>query len=158
MVFMVASILFFFVCLYPFLSQPFSLGVILFFVTMLMKILFSELISSWVGMLLFLIYVGGVLVMFVFVISFLPNISFPFMSFFFCFSGVVSGMFLMGEDMKSELILSGFESFKFSFFFLEGVSVSLYMGLIMVLFMILVAVSVLCFSQKNSMRGYQNYV
>nr|YP_009489707.1 NADH dehydrogenase subunit 6 [Falcidens halanychi]AWH02143.1 NADH dehydrogenase subunit 6 [Falcidens halanychi] len=142
---------------FPLLSQPFSLGVMLFSVASLLSLLFSGVLSSWVGMILFLIYVGGMLVMFIFVISFLPNISFPFVSFFISFiMAVFLSLLIGGFNFYSWFVLkSEVETLYLSNFFLDSANLSVYLGLVSILFVILVGVATLCFSQKNTMRGYK---
>ena len=56
--------------------QPLSLGFILARVTLSVRVLLSLVTFSWYGYLLFLVYIGGLLVMFMYVIRLIPNLIF----------------------------------------------------------------------------------
>ncbi|CAJ1129313.1 Hypothetical predicted protein (mitochondrion) [Octopus vulgaris] len=58
------------------LIQPLSLGFMIMLVSIFMSILISFFIYSWYGYMLFLVYVGGLLVMFMYIISLIPNLIF----------------------------------------------------------------------------------
>merc|ERR1712002_554994 len=56
--------------------QPLSLGFMLMLLTFCVRSLISLLTFSWYGYLLFLVYIGGLLVIFIYVISLIPNLIF----------------------------------------------------------------------------------
>nr|YP_008855167.1 NADH dehydrogenase subunit 6 [Sepia aculeata]AHA82376.1 NADH dehydrogenase subunit 6 [Sepia aculeata] len=56
--------------------QPLSLGFMLMLNVMCIGALMGLLVFSWYGYVLFLIYVGGMLVMFMYIISLVPNLIF----------------------------------------------------------------------------------
>lgn len=58
------------------LIQPLRLGFIIILVRIFMRILISFFIYSWYGYILFLVYVGGLLVIFIYIISLIPNLIF----------------------------------------------------------------------------------
>nr|YP_010119557.1 NADH dehydrogenase subunit 6 [Ficus variegata Roding, 1798]QRB78540.1 NADH dehydrogenase subunit 6 [Ficus variegata Roding, 1798] len=60
----------------PLMSQPLSLGLVIMFLTLLMCFVSAIMISSWYSYILFLIYVGGLLVMFAYVAALSPNVLF----------------------------------------------------------------------------------
>nr|YP_010241745.1 NADH dehydrogenase subunit 6 [Strombus pugilis]QTI82433.1 NADH dehydrogenase subunit 6 [Strombus pugilis] len=62
--------------LLPLMAQPLSLGLVIMLLTLMMCCLSALLISSWYGYILFLIYVGGLLVMFAYVAALSPNVLF----------------------------------------------------------------------------------
>merc|ERR1711893_171451 len=79
----------------PFFIQPLSLGFFLLISSFLITGLLVFFISSWFGIVLFLIYVGAVLVIFSYILVLIPNIySFSFKVFFF-FSFLFFLFFLM---------------------------------------------------------------
>nr|WMC21042.1 NADH dehydrogenase subunit 6 [Chtenopteryx canariensis] len=89
--------------------QPLSLGFMLMMMTLCTSSLIGMLIFSWYGYLLFLVYIGGLLVMFMYVISLVPNLIFlsskVFLYFFVIFFGfLVMNFFisksLVGVDIK----------------------------------------------------------
>nr|YP_010400287.1 NADH dehydrogenase subunit 6 [Purpura persica]UQS75986.1 NADH dehydrogenase subunit 6 [Purpura persica] len=62
--------------LLPFMSQPLSLGLVVMVSTLFMCLVSAMTLSSWYGYILFLIYVGGLLVMFAYVAALSPNVLF----------------------------------------------------------------------------------
>nr|QQV69869.1 NADH dehydrogenase subunit 6 [Opisthoteuthis sp. JN-2021] len=71
--------------------QPLSLGFMLMILSIISSMMVSFISYSWYGYMLFLVYVGGMLVMFMYVISLIPNTLFFsmkgvffFFLFFFC--------------------------------------------------------------------------
>nr|YP_010454065.1 NADH dehydrogenase subunit 6 [Euprymna brenneri]QXJ42042.1 NADH dehydrogenase subunit 6 [Euprymna brenneri] len=83
--------------------QPLSLGFMLMNMVFIVSILMSMIVFSWYGYLLFLVYVGGMLVMFMYVISLIPNFIFlsgkVFFYFFSIFFSFVLVNFFMLKDM-----------------------------------------------------------
>lgn len=53
--------------------NPLSMGVSILFIALTVAILFSYSISSWIAFLIFLIYIGGMLVIFSYFVSLTPN-------------------------------------------------------------------------------------
>jgi len=53
--------------------NPLSIGVSILFIALTVAILFSYSISSWIAFLIFLIYIGGILVIFSYFVSLTPN-------------------------------------------------------------------------------------
>lgn len=64
------------VLIFPLITQPLSLGLSIILATLFLCILRRILISRWYAYILFLIYVGGLLVIFAYVASLAPNILF----------------------------------------------------------------------------------
>nr|YP_010400365.1 NADH dehydrogenase subunit 6 [Drupina grossularia]UQS76064.1 NADH dehydrogenase subunit 6 [Drupina grossularia] len=62
--------------LLPLMAQPLSLGLVIMLCTLLMCMVSAITLSSWYGYILFLIYVGGLLVMFAYVAALSPNVLF----------------------------------------------------------------------------------
>nr|APB92054.1 NADH dehydrogenase subunit 6 [Montfortula punctata] len=60
----------------PMLSAPLSLGLIVIMLSGVMCLLIGLTPSSWYGYILFLIYIGGLLVMFIYVSAITPNVVF----------------------------------------------------------------------------------
>nr|YP_010610691.1 NADH dehydrogenase subunit 6 [Opisthoteuthis massyae]WAP91459.1 NADH dehydrogenase subunit 6 [Opisthoteuthis massyae]WAP91485.1 NADH dehydrogenase subunit 6 [Opisthoteuthis massyae] len=73
--------------------QPLSLGFMLMVISILSSVVVSLISYSWYGYMLFLVYVGGMLVMFMYVISLIPNTLFistkGFILFFLFFFSVL---------------------------------------------------------------------
>nr|AOR07213.1 NADH dehydrogenase subunit 6 [Mesenchytraeus solifugus] len=53
--------------------NPLTLGLLILFLALLLSISFSMSMSSWVALLIFLIYIGGMLVMFSYFVAITPN-------------------------------------------------------------------------------------
>ena len=62
--------------LLPLMAQPLRLGLVIIVLTLIICCLRALLISSWYGYILFLIYVGGLLVIFAYVAALSPNVLF----------------------------------------------------------------------------------
>nr|YP_010610626.1 NADH dehydrogenase subunit 6 [Opisthoteuthis californiana]WAP91381.1 NADH dehydrogenase subunit 6 [Opisthoteuthis californiana] len=77
--------------------QPLSLGLMLMVISIMSSVVVSFISYPWYGYMLFLVYVGGMLVMFTYVISLIPNILFlslkGFSLFFFFFFSVLLMMY-----------------------------------------------------------------
>nr|BCQ06397.1 NADH dehydrogenase subunit 6 [Cellana nigrolineata] len=69
----ISSILLSMILMTPMMMQPMSLGLNLMLVISLTSIFMASFISTWYSYMLFLIYVGGLLVMFAYVASIIPN-------------------------------------------------------------------------------------
>nr|YP_009092238.1 NADH dehydrogenase subunit 6 [Scutopus ventrolineatus]AHI45701.1 NADH dehydrogenase subunit 6 [Scutopus ventrolineatus] len=146
----------FFVFMFPFMLQPLSLGILLISTACSMSVIFSVMWSSWLGLILFLMYIGGLLVMFVFVISFLESklffFSVKFISFLLWagFSVVVFNKMVVG----SSFFLNSCELWSNSQMLLGSMSFSIYVGVVMLLFAMLVIVVYICGVSKGSIRGF----
>nr|YP_010718884.1 NADH dehydrogenase subunit 6 [Onychoteuthis compacta]WDQ44487.1 NADH dehydrogenase subunit 6 [Onychoteuthis compacta] len=85
--------------------QPLSLGFMLMLLTLCISGLVGMITFSWYGYLLFLVYIGGLLVMFMYVISLIPNLIFlsskVFSYFFFIFFMFMLANFFVSKDMIS---------------------------------------------------------
>nr|AHA47368.1 NADH dehydrogenase subunit 6 [Idiosepius hallami] len=84
--------------------QPLSLG----FMLMVMVLISSSVISfisfSWYGYLLFLVYVGGMLVMFMYVISLIPNLIFLSNKVIIYLFFIFMGFFMMNYFITKEFM------------------------------------------------------
>ncbi len=88
--------------------QPLRLGFILILIVTCVGGIVRILVFSWYGYLLFLVYVGGILVMFMYVISLIPNLIFlsnkVFIYFFFILFGfMIINYFVMKEVIREEI-------------------------------------------------------
>nr|UAA82786.1 NADH dehydrogenase subunit 6 [Tarebia granifera] len=153
------------VFLFPLMAQPLSLGLSIMFSTLLLCLLVGLYLSSWYGYILFLIYVGGLLVMFVYVAALSPNIL---------FSGIKPFFFLMGTQilMSPILFYSMFSDFSTLSLTLEsqgsllnmktlGIElvspslISVLMGLGIILLINLVVVVKICYYRHSALRPYK---
>merc|ERR1712048_1251973 len=62
--------------LLPLMAQPLSLGIIIMISSLFLCVLTALTLSSWYAYILFLIYVGGLLVIFAYVAALSPNVLF----------------------------------------------------------------------------------
>nr|YP_009925551.1 NADH dehydrogenase subunit 6 [Tanea lineata]QNH82274.1 NADH dehydrogenase subunit 6 [Tanea lineata] len=152
------------VFLFPLMAQPLSLGLSIMISTLLMCMLTAMLLSSWYGYILFLIYVGGLLVMFAYVSALSPNVLFSGMGalVFFTFTVVLTLItlyFYMFGDMS--LI-----SYSFDFSQLKSLKMygnqlvsshttSILIGLGTILLINLVVVVKICYYQQASLRPFK---
>nr|YP_009169452.1 NADH dehydrogenase subunit 6 [Galeodea echinophora]AKL90649.1 NADH dehydrogenase subunit 6 [Galeodea echinophora] len=150
--------------LLPLMAQPLSLGLTIMFSTLMMCSISAMLLSSWYGYILFLIYVGGLLVMFAYVAALSPNILFGSgNSLIFCFfmSLLLGSMTFMCPliDFPSLEYMSLYSKSKFlKMYGTEMVSpqmISILIGLAVILLINLVVVVKICFYQHASLRPFK---
>nr|YP_009093868.1 NADH dehydrogenase subunit 6 [Marisa cornuarietis]AIT57576.1 NADH dehydrogenase subunit 6 [Marisa cornuarietis] len=149
--------------MFPLMMQPLSLGLVLMFSTLLMCILSGLFLSSWYAYILFLIYVGGLLVMFAYVAALMPNMLFMSKNsgFFFLALQIPLIYFFYSHMFKTlkTISYSDFNKFKMvSYFGLEFVSplmISVFIGLAIILLANLVAVVKICYYYRSSLRPYK---
>nr|YP_010718866.1 NADH dehydrogenase subunit 6 [Gonatopsis borealis]WDQ44469.1 NADH dehydrogenase subunit 6 [Gonatopsis borealis] len=84
--------------------QPLSLGFMLMMMTLFVSGLIGMITFSWYGYLLFLVYIGGLLVMFMYVISLIPNLIFLSSKVFMYFFIMFFGFFMMNFFVTKELV------------------------------------------------------
>lgn len=71
----------------PIISQPITLGLTLLLLTLIAAVMVAFTARSWIGYIVFIIYIGGVLVIFAYVSALTPNLIFrTSRSFYFIFS------------------------------------------------------------------------
>nr|YP_010936462.1 NADH dehydrogenase subunit 6 [Morula spinosa]WKW54915.1 NADH dehydrogenase subunit 6 [Morula spinosa] len=149
--------------LLPLMSQPLSLGMVIMVSTLLICITTAVTLSSWYAYILFLIYVGGLLVMFAYVAALSPNVLFGsgaplafflvvllfFVIFFF------NNMFV---DLSSLSSFDNLSSMKFlKTYGSEMVSphmMSILIGLAIILLINLIVVVKICYYTHASLRPF----
>nr|AXA45359.1 NADH dehydrogenase subunit 6 [Toxicochlespira sp. MNHN IM 2013-9841] len=157
---LISSMLF----LLPLMSQPLSLGLVIMISTLFMCITSSMFLSQWYAFILFLIYVGGLLVMFAYVAALSPNVLFsrgtPIM-FMLLISFVLMFFFnfYLFTDMSSLENFNMYTSMKsMKTYGIEMVSpqmISILIGLAIILLVNLVVVVKICFYQQASLRPFE---
>nr|YP_009469110.1 NADH dehydrogenase subunit 6 [Charonia lampas]AOY34916.1 NADH dehydrogenase subunit 6 [Charonia lampas]AVC55724.1 NADH dehydrogenase subunit 6 [Charonia lampas] len=150
--------------LLPLMAQPLSLGLVIMFSTLMMCSVSAMLLSSWYGYILFLIYVGGLLVMFAYVAALSPNVLFGsgtpliFFGLIFLLLGSIMLMYPL-IDFPSLGYLSSYSSFKFlKMYGTEMVCpqmISILIGLAIILLVNLVVVVKICYYQHASLRPFK---
>nr|ART64887.1 NADH dehydrogenase subunit 6 [Cerithidea sinensis] len=153
------------VFLFPLMVQPLSLGLSIMFSTMLLCLAVGILLSSWYGYILFLIYVGGLLVMFAYVAALSPNVLFGgsgsvmFLIFTQFFVPVImfNSMFLDLSDL-SPLLSSREMLTNMKILGIELVSpslISVLVGLGVILLINLIVVVKICYYQRSTLRPFK---
>nr|QTT61309.1 NADH dehydrogenase subunit 6 [Tritia incrassata] len=151
--------------LLPLMMQPLSLGLVVMISTLLMCFISAITLSSWYGYILFLIYVGGLLVMFAYVAALSPNVLFgkgtPMIFFGVTMLPIsVVFYFLPLVDMSSLSYLSIFSDMKFlKIYGIEMVApqmISILIGLALILLINLIVVVKICYYQQASLRPFSS--
>nr|YP_514805.1 NADH dehydrogenase subunit 6 [Sepia officinalis]BAE80071.1 NADH dehydrogenase subunit 6 [Sepia officinalis] len=96
--------------------QPLSLGFMLMLNMMCVSGLVGFTVFSWYGYLLFLVYVGGLLVMFMYIISLVPNLIFLSSKVVLYFFMIFFSYFLMSYLFMKEMISEEMKSLKLNSF------------------------------------------
>nr|YP_009509782.1 NADH dehydrogenase subunit 6 [Kelletia lischkei]AXF46398.1 NADH dehydrogenase subunit 6 [Kelletia lischkei] len=149
----------------PLMTQPLSLGLVIMMSTLFMCFISAITLSSWYGYILFLIYVGGLLVMFAYVAALSPNVLFgkgtP-MLFFGLLVFPLAAIFYFYPliDLSSIGYLHDFSELKFlKVYGVEMVSpqmISILIGLAIILLINLIVVVKICYYQHASLRPFNN--
>nr|YP_010713529.1 NADH dehydrogenase subunit 6 [Lyncina vitellus]WDA98661.1 NADH dehydrogenase subunit 6 [Lyncina vitellus] len=151
------------VFMFPLMAQPLSLGLSIMISTLLMCALTGMMLSSWYGYILFLIYVGGLLVMFAYVAALSPNIlfgsGFPLLLFFMLLVPLSVAFYLYPvKDFSVMSTLNDYSSFMYLKSFgselISPDSVSILIGLGTILLLNLIVVVKICYYQHASLRPF----
>nr|YP_002970996.1 NADH dehydrogenase subunit 6 [Doryteuthis opalescens]ACS12932.1 NADH dehydrogenase subunit 6 [Doryteuthis opalescens]AJQ21363.1 NADH dehydrogenase subunit 6 [Doryteuthis opalescens] len=145
--------------------QPLSLGLMLMLMVLCVSGLTSMIIFSWYGYLLFLVYVGGMLVMFMYVISLIPNLIFlsnkVFIYFFFIFFGFMMMNFFVMKEFVSVEMKTMF-LFDYNCMSMGGSSVIMmydnffcYVLLAVILLFVLISVVKICYYCEGPLRVFK---
>nr|YP_009503322.1 NADH dehydrogenase subunit 6 [Leucosyrinx sp. MNHN IM 2013-19304]AXA45398.1 NADH dehydrogenase subunit 6 [Leucosyrinx sp. MNHN IM 2013-19304] len=149
----------------PLMGQPLSLGLVIMLSTLWMCVISAMTLSSWYGYILFLIYVGGLLVMFAYVAALSPNVLFgkgtPILLFMVMnILFILTMYFYPMVDLSSISDFSSYNMLKFlKTYGIEMVSpqmISILIGLAVILLINLIVVVKICYYQRASLRPYQN--
>nr|YP_008593230.1 NADH dehydrogenase subunit 6 [Sepia latimanus]BAN81957.1 NADH dehydrogenase subunit 6 [Sepia latimanus] len=145
--------------------QPLSLGFMLMLNVVNVSLLISYLIISWYGYLLFLIYIGGLLVMFMYVISLIPNLIFMSNKVFFYFFVISMSYFFINYFFVKEVINEEIKSFSLndynnmscggSEFIMMFDNFFIYIILGLILFFLLISVVKICYYCEGALRVFK---
>lgn len=142
------SFIFFFSFFLPVFFQPLSLGVAIMILRISISLFIGFIGFSIFGFILFLVFVGGLLVMFGYVIVLIPNMSFGLSSYFFLF--LFFPAFLWSDF---DFFFSGLD---FGFLF-RDFGFLLYLGLALILLFCLIVVVKVCYFHSGSLRPFFSY-
>nr|QHD26810.1 NADH dehydrogenase subunit 6 [Melo melo] len=149
----------------PLMMQPLSLGLTIMLSTLFMCMVSSMTLSSWYGYILFLIYVGGLLVMFAYVAALSPNVLFgsgmPLLVFcLFTILFSVTIWFYPFIDLSFIDNVNNYSNFMLvKVFGVEMVSphmISILIGLALILLINLIVVVKICYYQRASLRPFSS--
>ncbi|YP_112444.1 NADH dehydrogenase subunit 6 (mitochondrion) [Octopus vulgaris] len=147
------------------LIQPLSLGFMIMLVSIFMSILISFFIYSWYGYMLFLVYVGGLLVMFMYIISLIPNLIFfskglimymlvGFLSFFLM--NMISMYYYLDVNMSvMKMMEVKFLSLGMSSLLMSSFNFFCYVFLGVLLLLVLVSVVKICYYCEGPLRVFK---
>lgn len=138
-------------------TNPFGIGLLILFIALLIASFYASLISSWLAFLIFLIYIGGILVIFAYFLALTPNTPISFSS-----SSLISSLTLFLITLlylpslftwripikSSKLIESIFTLYNFS----------ILISLTLILFLSIVVIVKISRSNKGPLRAFISYV
>nr|DBA44315.1 TPA_asm: NADH dehydrogenase subunit 6 [Depressigyra globulus] len=155
------SLSFFFMM--PIMVHPLSLGLCIMFCSLVSCMLVGLLSCAWFGFILFLVFVGGLLVMFAYVSALSPNVYFSggnlffggimlwvitfFVFFWVIFSDSIVVMDSMIDEFEFNKPVMGSK-------FVVPSRISIMVGLGLVLLLNLLAVVKICYYQRGPLRQY----
>nr|AEP39140.1 NADH dehydrogenase subunit 6 [Oncomelania hupensis hupensis] len=152
------------VLMFPLMAQPLSLGLSIMLSTLFLCMSSAMLISSWYAYILFLIYVGGLLVMFAYVAALSPNTLFSgtnVIIFFIVLSAIISIILYTHyfiDPMKTETLNTWVETKKLKTYGIELASphyISILIALGTILLLNLIVVVKICFYQHTPLRPFK---
>lgn len=151
------------VLLLPLITQPLRIGLVIILSTLLICILGGLFFCSWYTYILFLIYIGGLLVIFAYVAALIPNILFSgkkslmffvfiqsFGTYLLSFSITKNSNILTNWDVSSTKML-----FSYALELISSELFSVYIGLALILLLNLVVVVKICYYYYGSLRPYK---
>nr|YP_010350015.1 NADH dehydrogenase subunit 6 [Neritina iris]UOH96885.1 NADH dehydrogenase subunit 6 [Neritina iris] len=147
----------------PMMMQPLSLGLCIMGISLFWCILLGLTYSSWFSYVLFLIYVGGLLVMFVYVAALAPNTLFSSLKSLVGITTMSALLFPLiliytPKDLSflyDNLSLDYYsESMKTGILMISSSNISMLIGLGLILLMNLLAVVKVCYYQQGPLRPY----
>jgi len=159
----VTSLLLAFIFAIPIIIQPLSLGLCIIMISLISCILLGLTFSSWFSYVLFLIYVGGLLVMFVYVAALAPNTLFSRLKslagILFLSTIIFSLLIILTPTdisfLYDNLILDyTSQNMKTGIAIVSSSNVRILIGLALILLVNLLAVVKVCFYQQGPLRPY----
>nr|AIG21316.1 NADH dehydrogenase subunit 6 [Dendropoma corrodens] len=147
-----------FLLLLPAMTQPLTLGLVILIMTLGGCSMCGLFMSSWYGYMLFLVYVGGLLVMFAYVAALIPNVMYwvNYKYVFFLCLGIL-GQLMLFEGFYNDLGLLSLESNEWDSY--EGMELctasGLFVGLAHVLLVTMVAVVKICYTRGGALRSFK---
>nr|QBC73213.1 NADH dehydrogenase subunit 6 [Pseudococculinidae sp. MNHN-IM-2013-40847] len=159
-----SSLLMALLCLMPLMLQPLSLGLSIMMLTTLISILIGMFFSSWYSYILFLVFIGGLLVMFAYVSVLIPNMVFssmtPMLTFMmmFLFSFFLLNIFPISSSQSISSIQMPQNSLKtmisssMELTLISSTSIMIILG-ILLLFALLAVVKI-CYYQQSPLRPF----
>jgi NADH-ubiquinone oxidoreductase chain 6 len=153
------------VLVFPLIAQPLSLGLSIILATLFICILRAIFISRWYAYILFLIYVGGLLVIFAYVAALSPNILFSSTNTIIFFSLIFFPLLYIFTtyrflDLSTISSLNSWLGYKnIKSYGIELVSpqhISILVALGVILLLNLIVVVKICYYQYGALRSFNN--
>lgn len=139
-------------------TNPLGIGLLILIIALLVASLYAASISSWLAFLIFLIYIGGILVIFAYFLALTPNIPISYLSSW----GVSSLTFLLLTISLSPSSFSWRMPLKSSPKLIEIIfnphNFSLLILLTLILFFSIVIIVKISQSNKGPLRAFISYV
>jgi NADH-ubiquinone oxidoreductase chain 6 len=152
---------FFFLILFPLILQPLRLGLVILVATLFICLLSAVQVSSWYGYILFLIYVGGLLVIFAYVAALIPNLLFnepknPLYLYIILIAVLMYYIYAPDFGALSFINMSFNNGAKLERMGLMTLGlISIYISLAIILLLTLVIIVKICYSYHSSLRPYK---
>lgn len=135
--------------------SPLSIGIIILVISVMLTLTFSSLMSSWIAFLIFLIYVRGILVIFAYFVSLIPNQHTNILSLYVPF---IASIILIIITSKNIFIPNQTKTLKFINTFYSENNSSILIILAIALLLAMVVVVKIVTSNKGPLRPFINYV
>lgn len=136
--------------------NPLSLGIVILITALTLTLIYSLILTSWIAFLIFLIYIGGILVIFAYFVALTPNqqkTEVLIIPIFITFFISIFTIFILNTK---PIIININIKYIYTFYITRNIQLLLVLALIL-LFTIIVVVKLVT-NNKGPLRPFYNYV
>nr|AOR07211.1 NADH dehydrogenase subunit 6 [Enchytraeus cf. crypticus SL-2017] len=134
--------------------NPLSMGIIILMTSLMLTLIYSTMLTSWIAFLIFLIYIGGMLVMFAYFVALTPNQQMNLMTLVpLVLLFITSFTYMLTYKMTPTMSPTNMK-FMYTFYLTNNVPLLLILALILLFTMIVVVKLVT--NNKGPLRPFMN--
>jgi|HubBroStandDraft_2_1064218.scaffolds.fasta_scaffold34005_1 hypothetical protein len=138
--------------------NPLTIGILILIIALLLAVTFAYSISSWLALLIFLIYIGGILVIFSYFVSITPNQTIAFQFIITSITISILTMSLWIKLANPTHLIHPYHTNQTNFIFITSNSITLILLALILLFTIVIVVKITTLSKGPLRPFHTNYV